>query len=64
MTCVHLKQLYQICERSQIKLSATDIVRIVCRECGVQEVCPSVLMEEYDAMHAEKDADNDTSEAD
>ena len=48
MTCKHLKELYEICQAHQLKLSSTDLVRIVCPQCGVEEVCPSVLSDEYE----------------
>jgi hypothetical protein len=54
VTCKHLKELYEICQAHQLKLSSTDLVRIVCRQCGIEEVCPSVLAEEYDTRHSEK----------
>ncbi len=50
MTCTHLKQLYQLCRDSQIQLSSTDLIHIVCKQCENIEVCPSVLYEEYDQM--------------
>jgi hypothetical protein len=53
MTCKHLKQLYEICQAHQLKLSSTDLIRIVCPSCGVEEVCPSVLMQEYEQRHDE-----------
>ena len=51
MTCTHLKELYSLCEKHNLKLTSTDLVRIVCTQCGEQEVCPSILMEEYEAHH-------------
>jgi len=51
MTCKHLKELYEICQTHQLKLSSTDLIRIVCPQCGVEEVCPSVLAEEYETRH-------------
>ncbi len=51
MTCKHLKDLFEICQRHQLRLSSTDLIRIVCPSCGVEEECPSVLFEEYDAKH-------------
>lgn len=51
MTCTHLKQLYQLCHDSNIQLSSTDLIHIVCKQCANVEVCPSVLYEEYDKMH-------------
>jgi hypothetical protein len=51
MTCRHLKQLYETCQMHHLKLSSSDLIRIMCPECGVEEVCPSVLTAEYDARH-------------
>ncbi|NLX94990.1 MAG: hypothetical protein GXY83_02315 [Rhodopirellula sp.] len=51
MTCKHLKDLYQICESHNLKLSSSELIRLVCRQCGVDEVCPSVLTEEYESRH-------------
>ena len=48
MTCKHLKDLYEVCQTHQLRLSSTDLIRIVCPQCGVEEVCPSVLSDEYD----------------
>ena len=48
MTCVHLQQLVQLCEGSQIKLSSSDLIHMVCEQCGKKEVCPSALYEEFD----------------
>ncbi len=52
MTCVHLQKLYKLCEDHDLKLSGSDLIRIVCNQCGEQEVCPSVLTSEYDAIEA------------
>jgi hypothetical protein len=49
MTCVHLKQLYQLCQENELRFSGSDLVHIVCQQCGEQEVCPSVLSDEYEA---------------
>jgi hypothetical protein len=49
MTCVHLRQLYKLCEDHDLKLSGSDLIRVVCNQCGEQEVCPSTLASEYDA---------------
>jgi hypothetical protein len=57
MTCHHLKQLYDICQSHHLRLSSTDLIRIVCPSCGVEDVCPSVLCEEYDTRHRETASD-------
>jgi len=49
MTCVHLQQLYQLCQLNHLKISSSDLVHLVCEKCGKTEVCPSMLSEEYEA---------------
>ncbi len=49
MTCIHLKKLYQLCQQEGLKLAGADLIHIVCEQCGEQEVCPSVLYDEYEA---------------
>jgi hypothetical protein len=51
MPCKHLKELYEICQTHRLKLSSTDLIRIVCPQYGVEEVCPSVLADEYETRH-------------
>lgn len=43
MVCDHLKQLYQLCIDQKIRLSASDLIHVVCEQCGRQDVCPSNL---------------------
>lgn len=54
MVCNHLKELYELCESHHLRLSGSDLIRIVCRTCNEHEVCPSVLMDEYDARFTTK----------
>lgn len=49
MTCKHLQQLYKLCQDHDLKLGSSDLVRVVCQQCGEKEVCPSTLMDEYDS---------------
>ena len=51
MTCIHLKKLYELCQEEKLRIGGADLVRIVCTQCGEQEVCPSILLEEYEAQH-------------
>ncbi|MGA2033802.1 MAG: hypothetical protein ABSG68_16230 [Thermoguttaceae bacterium] len=51
MPCKHLQELYEICQLHHLKLSSSDLIRIACAKCDVEEVCPSVLCEEYEARH-------------
>jgi len=53
MVCVHLKELYQLCQEHHLRLSGSDLIHVVCKQCNQQEVCPSTLMDEYDAAHPE-----------
>jgi predicted RNA-binding Zn-ribbon protein involved in translation (DUF1610 family) len=54
MSCVHLKKLYDLCVEQDLKIGGTDLVRFVCNQCGEQEVCPTMLMEEYEAQHPDE----------
>ncbi len=46
MTCTHLQQLYKLCREYDLKLGGSDLIRVVCPQCGAQEVCPSNLMDQ------------------
>lgn len=54
MVCNHLKELFQLCETHQLKIAGPDLVRIVCKQCDMHEVCPSMLMDEYDARYEDE----------
>ena len=57
MPCVHLRQLYRLCEEHDLKIGGSDLIHIMCNQCGEQEVCPSVLTDEYEAKEAEAETD-------
>ena len=57
MTCKHLQKLYELCDQNQLQFSSSDLVRVVCKQCEREEVCPSVLVGDYDAKHGEEGAD-------
>lgn len=61
MSCKHLQELYQLCRQYNLKLTGPELVRIVCPTCGVDEICPNVLMEEYDRRHVQ---DSDVQKGD
>ena len=63
MTCVHLQQLYRLCQEHDLKLGGSDLIRIVCNQCGVQDVCPSMLADEYDARHPQPAAERPDADA-
>ena len=54
MTCVHLQQLYQICQENHLQLSSSDLIHVVCNQCEKQEVCPSVLVADFEQQHPEE----------
>jgi hypothetical protein len=56
MPCTHIKHLYDYCRTHDLKLSSSDLIRIVCPQCGVEEVCPSLLAAEYAARHPDSEA--------
>lgn len=58
MVCNHLKELYELCETHQLKLSGSDLIRIVCKTCDEHESCPSMLMDEYEARYKPDDDDS------
>jgi hypothetical protein len=43
-------------------MGGSDLIRVVCHQCGEQDVCPSALMDEIETSD-EEDAPSD-SEAD
>ncbi|MFV1967346.1 MAG: hypothetical protein ACC628_18105 [Pirellulaceae bacterium] len=55
MTCVHLRKLYQLCQEEELRMGGSDLIRIVCHQCGEQEVCPSALMDECDSSEDEEE---------
>ncbi len=57
MTCQHLRQLYRFCKEQDLRLElgSSDLIRIVCHECGIQDVCPSMLSDEYEARNPDED---------
>ena len=55
MPCTHLQHLYEYCRTHDLKLSSSDLIRIICPQCGVDEVCPSLIAAEYDVRHPESE---------
>ena len=48
MTCLHLRELYSLCQKHDLKIASSELVHIVCKQCGVAETCPSTCADEYD----------------
>lgn len=59
MACVHLQQLYKLCQEQQLKLSGSDLIHVVCHQCGEQEVCPSALVEEFDSEESQQEKNDE-----
>ncbi len=64
MTCVHLRKLYALCDENQLEFSSSDLVRIVCKQCEREEVCPSVLVGDYAETHADENLDESPADKD
>lgn len=58
MTCTHLQQLYKLCREYDLKLGGSDLIRVVCHQCGAQDVCPSNLMDQCSSDAATTDTEN------
>jgi len=46
MACVHLQELFQLCQDNDLKISGADLVHFVCERCNRQDVCPMSMMEQ------------------
>ena len=55
MVCEHLQHLYQLCTTQQIRLSSSELVRFVCKQCDKHDTCPSNLMEYGDDPYGQAD---------
>ncbi len=62
MTCTHLRQLFELCDENELRFSSSDLVHIVCKQCEREEVCPSVLLDEYESQHPDADDEEDTKQ--
>ena len=63
MACVHLQQLFQLCQDNDVKVASVDLVHFVCEQCDSKEVCPSVLADEYDARELDQAEPNSSTES-
>ena len=43
MPCQHLQELFDLCKKHDLHIAGRDAVKVVCRQCEQQEVCPSSL---------------------
>lgn len=61
MVCDHLRHLYQLCTTQQIRLSSSELVHFVCKQCDSQDTCPSGLMEFPDEEGDDEDLASEPS---
>ncbi len=60
MTCTHLRHLIEVCEENDLRFSSRDMVHLVCNKCQKEEVCPSLLYDQYEAKHPELEETQDS----
>jgi hypothetical protein len=63
MTCVHLQQLYDLCQKQSLRFSSSDLLHIVCKQCEREQVCPSVLWDEYEDKNSDLATDGATDDS-
>jgi hypothetical protein len=61
MPCVHLLELYELCEKHDLQIASTDAIRVVCKQCNEQDICPSSLTDGEQVL--ELPHDNSTNRA-
>ncbi len=55
MPCVHLRELYELCEKHELQIASSDAIRIVCKQCDEQDVCPSSLTDGEHVLEIPRD---------
>jgi hypothetical protein len=55
MPCVHLLELYELCEKHHLQIASTDAIRVVCKQCDEQDVCPSSLTDGEQVLELQRD---------
>ncbi len=63
MTCEHIRQLYQLCQTHDLKISSSDVIRFTCKVCDEVEVCPSILTHEYEARQELRKTDSGSAKS-
>lgn len=61
MPCEHLQALFELCEKHDLHIASQDAIKVVCRQCHQQEVCPTSLTDgdQVLTIGLEKDAPSD-----
>lgn len=63
MPCVHLQKLFQLCEDNQLRFSSADLVHVVCDQCQRDEVCPTMLMDQFEGGDSDEGEQEPTDSA-
>ncbi|MEZ6088691.1 MAG: hypothetical protein R3C05_32190 [Pirellulaceae bacterium] len=58
MPCVHLNQLFKLCRENDVRLSSSDLINVVCKQCGKQEVCPDTLIDQVESVATDQANDH------
>jgi hypothetical protein len=61
MPCIHLRQLYELCDENKLHFSSSDLVRIICKQCEKEEVCPAVLIDDYETLQSRHEETSEES---
>lgn len=59
MPCIHLTQLYKLCQDHDVRLSSSDLINVVCKQCGKAEVCPDTLVDSLESVPHDEGNDRD-----
>ena len=51
-----VKELYELCEKHDLRIASPDAIRIVCRQCDEQDACPSSLTDGEQVLKLPQDA--------
>ena len=41
MVCEHLQEFFEVCDKHGLQIASPDAIKIVCRQCEQQQVCPT-----------------------
>jgi hypothetical protein len=63
MPCTHLKELFDLCQKHDLQISSQDAIKVVCRQCEEQEVCPSSLTDGVQVLQLPDGGGSRSSEA-
>jgi hypothetical protein len=63
MPCEHLTELYELCEKHKLQIASSDAVRIVCKQCEEQDMCPSSLTDGEQVLEVPRDDSSQPSAA-